>query len=86
MRLKLISCRGDICFVDYPDFSSTMTEDQQFQQFLTHFKQSGFMINTDGEGVFFHAIESASIVRKQSVEKEGASDAPALAGAEPVSA
>lgn len=66
MQVELTTLRGKTALVNLPDFSSNMTEPEEFQQFLSHFKVSGFVVTTDGEGVFYHSIERAAIKKEAS--------------------
>lgn len=64
MLIELTTIKGMKSLVNYPDFRTTLTEDEQFQQFLSHFKVSGSMITVAGDAVLYHSVESVRVVKE----------------------
>jgi hypothetical protein len=62
MKLQLELVNGEFREVVVPSFP-TLTEQEQFQNFLSHFKVNGSMIDTEGRGIPYHAV--LEVVRKK---------------------
>lgn len=67
MKVQLELMNGEFREVFQPQFT-TMTEAEQFQNFLQHFKVNGSMIDTQGRGIPYHAVLEV-ILKKE--EKDG---------------